>query len=93
MSTQNEYTGTDIGEAITQACNSLNVSQEQLNIQVISTGSAGILGLFRKKAIIHASLKDDQVPTPKRSTHHSSKARRDNNRNKTAVYFIGLNNT
>ncbi len=76
MSAQNEYTGTDIDEAINQACNSLDVSREQLNIQVISPGSAGILGLFRKKAVIQASLKDEQSSSMPRK----NKGKKDNYR-------------
>jgi spoIIIJ-associated protein len=78
MSAQNEYTGTDIDEAINKACSSLDVSREQLSIQVISPGSAGILGLFRKKAVIQASLKDRQS----NSMPPKNKAKRDNYRKK-----------
>jgi spoIIIJ-associated protein len=81
MATQNEYTGKDIDEAINQACKSLEVSREQLNIQVVSPGSAGILGLFRKKAVIQVSRKDEQgQPTPRKH-----KGKRDNDGKKKSA--------
>jgi spoIIIJ-associated protein len=44
-----------IDEAIEKACGEFNVSREKLNIEIISEGSAGFLGLGSKKAKIKAS--------------------------------------
>ncbi|SEM22184.1 spoIIIJ-associated protein [Syntrophus gentianae] len=44
-----------IDEAIEKACTEFNVSREKLNIEIISEGSAGFLGLGSKKAKIKAS--------------------------------------
>jgi spoIIIJ-associated protein len=53
-----EYSGKDVTEAIQKACRDLRVSQEELRIEVVAPGSAGIFGLFGKKqAIIAVNLK------------------------------------
>lgn len=50
-----EYKGLDIDEAISNACASLNVKREDLEIEIVSTGSLGIFGLGKKKAVIRVS--------------------------------------
>src|SRR5574340_485810 len=46
-----------IDEAIEKACNEFQVSREKLNIEIISEGTAGFLGLVgNKKARIKACL-------------------------------------
>lgn len=58
MSARMEYTGMDVEEAIANACSALNVAREQLEISIVSTGSAGIIfGLGRKKAVVRVALK------------------------------------
>ncbi len=53
-----EFEGKTVEEAIQKACESLNVSKEDLNIEVISEGGGGIFGLVGvKKAKIRVSLK------------------------------------
>ncbi len=52
-----DYFGKDVAEAIKKACETLGVSQENLDIKVIDTGSTGIFGLIRKKAHIRAQVK------------------------------------
>jgi len=59
MSAKMEYKGTDIEEAIGNACAALNVPREELDIRIISTGSTGIFGLGRKKAAVQVSLKKE----------------------------------
>lgn len=54
-----EFEGKDIAEAISLACESLNVSQENLDIEVLSTGTSGIFGLCSKKARLRASVKKE----------------------------------
>ncbi len=56
-----EFQGKDIAEAIQNACNSLNASQEDLNIEVISTGSSGIFGLCRQNARLRVTLKGENI--------------------------------
>jgi len=53
------FKGKDVPEALNKACKSLKVSQDQLDIEVVNTGSAGIFGLCRQKSIIKVTLKKD----------------------------------
>ncbi len=54
-----DYYGKEITEAIKKACNDLKVPQEELDIEVVETGSTGIFGLIRKKAHIRATIKKE----------------------------------
>lgn len=76
-----EIEGKTIDEAIEKACREFNVPREKLNIEILSEGSSGFLGLVgSKKARIKASLlsldmsfetprekaeKEAEVPAPK----------------------------
>ncbi|MDP1990299.1 MAG: RNA-binding cell elongation regulator Jag/EloR [Syntrophales bacterium] len=51
-----EVEGKTIDEAIGNACSAFQVSREKLNIEIISEGSSGFLGIGAKKAQIRASL-------------------------------------
>lgn len=65
MSAKMEYTGSDVAEAIKNACEKLNAAQDLLDIEIKSAGSAGIFGLCRRKAKILVSLKEtaQEMPT------------------------------
>lgn len=52
-----EYQGSDIDEAVNNACIALGVRREELEIEVVSTGSAGFFGLGRKKAMVRVVLR------------------------------------
>jgi len=53
-----EFEGKTIEEAIAKACETLNVKKEDLEIEIISEGKSGLLGLVGfKKAKIKVSLK------------------------------------
>jgi spoIIIJ-associated protein len=54
-----EFEGKDVAEAISKACKSLNVSQENLDIEVLTTGTAGIFGLCKQKARLRVALKKE----------------------------------
>jgi spoIIIJ-associated protein len=56
---KNTFQGKDIAEAISNACKRLKVPQEQLDIEVVNTGSAGIFGLCRQKAVIKVTRKEE----------------------------------
>jgi spoIIIJ-associated protein len=64
MSARMEYKGTDVEEAIANACQALNVAREQLEITIVSTGSTGIFGLGRKKAVVAVTLKGEGRSAP-----------------------------
>lgn len=51
-----EIEGKTIDEAIEKACAEFNVPREKLNIEIITDGSSGFLGLGSKKAKIKASI-------------------------------------
>lgn len=57
-----EYKGNDIDEAINNACVSLKAKREDLEIEIVSTGSVGIFGLGKKKAVIRVSLRSGGEP-------------------------------
>jgi spoIIIJ-associated protein len=54
-----EFEGKDIADAISKACKSLNVSQEDLDIEVLTTGTSGIFGLCRQKACLRVAVKGE----------------------------------
>jgi spoIIIJ-associated protein len=58
-----EFEGKDIAEAISKACKTFNVSQENLDIEVLTTGTSGIFGLCRQKAKLRVSLKKEESRT------------------------------
>ena len=49
-----DFYGKEVMDAIKKACDTLQVPQEDLTIEVVETGSMGIFGLIRKKAHIRA---------------------------------------
>ena len=53
-----DFYGKDVASAIKEACAALGVAQENLDVEVVETGSAGIFGLIRKKAHIRATVQD-----------------------------------
>jgi len=52
MAKGKDFYGKDIAEVIEQACKAFGASREELDIEVLETGSAGIFGLCKKKAHI-----------------------------------------
>lgn len=79
-SMKKEFKGKNIDEAIANACKEFNVSQNDLDIEVQTMGSAGIFGLGRKKAVIHATPKhsafeaeSNVAPLAKVRRHHPHK--------------------
>ncbi|WP_319586603.1 Jag N-terminal domain-containing protein [uncultured Desulfobulbus sp.] len=57
MAKAKDFYGKDIAEVIEQACKALGASREELDIEVLETGSAGIFGLCKKKAHIRVQRK------------------------------------
>jgi spoIIIJ-associated protein len=59
MSEKKHYSGADVPQAIANACNDLQTTQDQLNIEVLAAGTTGFFGIFgKKKASIRVSLKN-----------------------------------
>ena len=54
-----------VDEAITKACIDLGQSSDQLEIQVITEGSTGFLGIGSKPAVIQVRKKEPEIPEEK----------------------------
>ncbi len=55
-----EFTAKNVDEAITEACESLLVTSDKLDYEVVSAGSAGLLGIGAKPAVIKARIKEEK---------------------------------
>jgi spoIIIJ-associated protein len=67
-----EFSAKNVDDAITEACETLMVTSDRLDYEVISNGSSGFLGIASKPAIIKARIKEEnaepvkeEVPAPK----------------------------
>jgi spoIIIJ-associated protein len=56
-----DFYGKEVTDAIKMACDTLQVPQEEIAIEVVETGSMGIFGLIRKKAHIRAAVKGTET--------------------------------
>lgn len=54
-----DFYGKEVTDAIRKACETLGEAQENLEIEVVETGSTGIFGLIRKKAHIRAAVRPE----------------------------------
>jgi len=77
---KNEFEGKDVADAISKACKSLNVPQENLDIEVLTTGTSGIFGLCRQKTRLRVSVKKEyrqktEEKPAKRSAKRPAKAK------------------
>ena len=54
-----EFSGKTVDDAITEACQSLMVTSDKLDYEVIEKGSSGFLGIGTKLATIKARIKND----------------------------------
>jgi spoIIIJ-associated protein len=54
-----EFEGKDVADAISKACKALKVSQENLDIEVLTTGTSGIFGLCRQKTRLRVVVKKE----------------------------------
>ncbi len=52
-----DFFAMEITDAIKKACDSFKVAQDELDIDIIETGTTGIFGLIRKKAHIRAKVR------------------------------------
>jgi len=71
-----EFEGKDVAEAISKACKTFNVSQEDLDIEVLTTGTSGIFGLCKQKARLRVALKkEDGLKAAEKSPRRPAKRR------------------
>ena len=68
MAKGKDFYGKDVTEVIANACKEMSASQEDLDIEVLETGSAGIFGLCKKKAHIRVTRKPKKTAGPKKKT-------------------------
>jgi spoIIIJ-associated protein len=55
-----EFTAKNVDDAITEACESFLVTSDRLEYEVVSSGSAGFLGINAKPAVIRARVKEEK---------------------------------
>ncbi|MBR1671228.1 MAG: protein jag [Butyrivibrio sp.] len=55
-----EFTAKNVDDAITEACETLMVTSDRLDYEVISQGSAGFLGIASRPAIIKARIREEK---------------------------------
>ncbi len=70
MTKGKDFFGKDITDVIEQACNTFQTTQDELDIEVLETGSAGIFGLCKKQAHIRVTRKS----VPKMDAEHGEKS-------------------
>ncbi|WP_026507395.1 RNA-binding cell elongation regulator Jag/EloR [Butyrivibrio sp. MC2013] len=61
MNEYKEYTARTVDDAITEACESLVVTSDRLDYEVVTEGSLGFLGMGVKPAVIRARIKEEKV--------------------------------
>ena len=66
-----EVSAKNVDEAITKACIDLGRSSDQLEIQVISEGSTGFLGIGSKPAVIQVRIKEEENPVEEKRRYLS----------------------
>ncbi len=67
MAKGKDFYGKEVTAIIEEACREFGVSQEELDIEVLETGSAGIFGLCKKKAHIRVQKKKEEADSRKKS--------------------------
>jgi len=72
MAKGKDFYGNEVTTVIEEACREFGVSQEELDIEVLETGSAGIFGLCRKKAHIRAQKKKTSAGRGKKQEQQKS---------------------
>ena len=55
-----EFSAKNLDDAITEACETLMVTSDRLDYEVVSSGSSGFLGIAAKPAVIKARIKEDK---------------------------------
>ena len=55
-----EFTAKNVDDAITEACETLMVTSDRLDYEVVTSGSSGFLGINAKPAVIKARIKEDK---------------------------------
>lgn len=56
-----EFSAKNVDDAITEACETLMVTSDRLDYEIISNGSSGFLGIASKPAVIKARIKEENA--------------------------------
>ncbi len=56
-----EFSAKNVDDAITEACETLMVTSDRLDYEVVSNGSSGFLGIASKPAVIKARIKEEKA--------------------------------
>ncbi|RKM58853.1 protein jag [Butyrivibrio sp. CB08] len=59
-----EFSAKNVDDAITEACETLMVTSDRLDYEVVSNGSSGFLGIASKPAVIKARIKEENAEAP-----------------------------
>lgn len=70
-----EITAKTVNEAITKACMQLGIPSDRLDIQVVSEGSKGFLGIGNKPAVIKVAQKKEDSADKQEKKDNSEKAK------------------
>ena len=80
-----EFSGKTVDDAITEACQSLMVTSDKLDYEVIEKGSSGFLGIGTKLATIKARVKDDSEVKEVSVTSDTKEEVKDNTENAVEI--------
>ena len=61
MTIQKEYAGKTVTDATIEACKDLGISREELEFEVVSEGSRGLLGIGGRNAVIKVTNESSKV--------------------------------
>ena len=68
-----EFSAKNVDDAITEACETLMVTSDRLDYEVISNGSSGFLGIASKPAVIKARIKEEKAEPVKEEVKSAPK--------------------
>ena len=69
-----EKTGRTVEEAIQEALNELNVSREEVDVQVLEEGSRGFLGIGSRPYVVEVTLRQKRIPKWQKQKNSSGKS-------------------
>ena len=80
-----EFSAKNVDDAITEACETLMVTSDRLDYEVISNGSSGFLGIAAKPAVIKAKIKEDKPEVEKVEKAEKVEVKKESKPEKKAV--------
>lgn len=73
-----EFSAKNVDDAITEACETLMVTSDRLDYEVVSNGSSGFLGIAAKPAVIKARIKEENAPEKETAVETVEKKEKEN---------------